>query len=151
MGNHLWYFLGQQRCQCCMSTAWILTTWYDLHATTTNIVISWESWYYTNCCSIILFLHIGAIALHSLFTESILPTAIYDINCTGSEEQISGCLHNGIDLRTCAFWRDASVICQPLEGNNCILGIVQSPNIDVKVPYWTYLTWSLLCIVLLYM
>ena len=73
-----------------------------------------QPWTLYNCSIILLF--IGAIALHSLFTESLLPIAINDINCTGSEEQISACLQNAIDLHTCYYRRDASVICQPHEG-----------------------------------
>ena len=29
LGHHLWWFLGQQRCQCSVQTAGILSIWYD--------------------------------------------------------------------------------------------------------------------------
>ena len=77
---------------------------------------------------------IGAVTLRSQFTESILPIVINDLNCTGSEDQISTCPHNAIDLSNCDHRRDASVICQPREGNSNlhISGIILdtcSPNI----------------------
>jgi len=68
-----------------------------------NCTVSWQS--------------IGAIALQGSYTEGVLPTNINDLNCTGSEDNVLECPHNGIVGYTCNHYQDAAVICQ---GNACI-------------------------------
>lgn len=60
---------------------------------------------------------IGAVATRHLLRESNLPVAIYDINCTGSEDTIAECPHNALDVRNCHHREDASVVCQTIDGN----------------------------------
>lgn len=60
---------------------------------------------------------IGAIATHNHLTEAILPIAINDLNCSGSEERLLDCPHNALDFSGCHHTHDATVVCQPLDGN----------------------------------
>lgn len=60
--------------------------------------------------------NVGAIALYHQWTEYNLPIAINDLNCTGSEERITACPQNALDSAACNHYQDASVVCQPLEG-----------------------------------
>ena len=69
---------------------------------------------------IILILTIGAVATRHLLEEYGLPVAIYDLNCTGSENKITECPHNALDVRSCNHRRDASVICQRIDGNKMV-------------------------------
>ena len=43
--------------------------------------------------------------------ESVWPVYMNDVNCTGSEESIWDCPHNGITGYSCNHREDASVIC----------------------------------------
>ena len=55
----------------------------------------------------------GAVAGRGLYSESVLPIHIVDMNCTGSEHNIWECGHNGlISVYSCASRNDASVRCQ---------------------------------------
>ena len=54
----------------------------------------------------------GAIPLTGMYTEVLKPIFIKDLNCTGSEESMWECPHNGIKGYSCNHWQDASVICQ---------------------------------------
>jgi deleted-in-malignant-brain-tumors protein 1 len=64
-------------------------------------------------CIIIYFNHIGAIALRGLFTESVRPFHIIDLNCTGGERAVLECPYNNLQsIYSCASRNDASVICQ---------------------------------------
>ena len=48
----------------------------------------------------------------STYTENALPIHIYDLNCTGSEESLWECPHNGIEGYSCGRRRDdARLIC----------------------------------------
>ena len=68
---------------------------------------------------IIIPIFTGAIAIYqSELAETVLPIAINDVNCTGSEERITACPQNATDLSRCNHYKDASVICQSGEGNN---------------------------------
>lgn len=64
-----------------------------------------------------MFQSIGVIATRYQLRESNLVIAINDLNCTGSEGRITDCPHNAIDTRNCNHRDDASVVCQPLDGN----------------------------------
>ena len=49
-----------------------------------------------------------------------LPVVVDDLNCNGSEERLTDCPHNSPSLTSCHDGNDASVVCQPLDGNrNC--------------------------------
>ena len=74
----------------------------------------------------------GAIALHNQLTESSLPIAINDLNCTGSEERITACPQNALDLSTCNHRKDASVFCQSLEGNHNRLDMINHACIKIN-------------------
>ena len=54
---------------------------------------------------------IGASALTNAFVEGNWYVHINDLNCTGSEESIWDCPHNGLN-KYCYHYKDASVICQ---------------------------------------
>ena len=54
----------------------------------------------------------GAIAAQRSYTEGVLPIHINDLNCTGSEERVWECPHNGIVGYSCNHYSDASVMCQ---------------------------------------
>ena len=55
---------------------------------------------------------IGSIGAHGSYTESAWPIYINDLNCTGSEESVWECPHNGIKGYLCNHRQDASVMCQ---------------------------------------
>jgi len=55
---------------------------------------------------------LGAAAIQGSYTEGVLPIHINDLNCTGSEERVWECPHNGIAGYSCNHYQDASVICQ---------------------------------------
>jgi hypothetical protein len=63
---------------------------------------------------------IGAVAARQVLEEYGLPVAIYDLNCTGSESRITECPHNALDVGNCNHVRDASVICQGIDGNKMV-------------------------------
>lgn len=45
-------------------------------------------------------------------TERNLPIHIYDLNCTGNEERVWECPHNGIEGYSCGYNRDdARLLC----------------------------------------
>ena len=54
---------------------------------------------------------IGASALTNAFVEGNWHVHINDLNCTGSEQSIWDCPHNGLN-KYCNHYKDASVICQ---------------------------------------
>ena len=54
----------------------------------------------------------GAIPLTGWYTERLKAIHINDLNCTGSEESVWECPHNGIEGYSCNHYQDASVICQ---------------------------------------
>lgn len=62
---------------------------------------------------------LGAAAIQGSYTEGVLPIHINDLNCTGSEESVWECPHNGIAGYSCNHYQDASVICQ--EGKKILL------------------------------
>ena len=55
---------------------------------------------------------IGASALTNSYTESTWPIHINDLNCSGSEESIWNCPHNGLISYSCSHYDDAAVSCQ---------------------------------------
>ena len=61
----------------------------------------------------------GSIAATGSYTESSKPVYINDLNCTGSEESVWECPHNGIERYSCNHRQDASVMCQGIIGVNC--------------------------------
>ena len=67
-------------------------------------------------------MHIPNILL--IYTEKNLPIHIYDLNCTGSEESVWECPHNGIKGYSCGRHRsrdDAQVICSGMHAPiNCV-------------------------------
>ena len=58
----------------------------------------------------------GAIAVIGSNSESVWPVYMNDVNCTGVEESIWDCPHNGITGYSCDHLEDASVICH---GETC--------------------------------
>ena len=68
--------------------------------------------YYLMCC------YVGSIGAHGSYTESAWPIYINDLNCTGSEESVWECPHNGIEGYSCNHRQDASVMCQGTCTNN---------------------------------
>ena len=66
-------------------------------------------------CIHVLIKCIGAFAGRGLYTETVWPFHIIDLNCTGMEKTVWECSHNGlIDEYNCPFSYDASVRCQGL-------------------------------------
>ena len=55
---------------------------------------------------------LGAAAIQGSYTERLRPIYINDLNCTGSEESVWECPHNGIERYSCNHRQDASVMCQ---------------------------------------
>ena len=55
---------------------------------------------------------IGASALTGAFVETTWNAHINDLNCTGNEQSIWDCPHNGLNDYSCRIYDDASVICQ---------------------------------------
>ena len=63
----------------------------------------------------ILF-YIGAIAARYLFRDYTQQVAIYDLNCTGSEERVMDCPHNALIQGSNMCNRgDVAVFCQPID------------------------------------
>ena len=59
--------------------------------------------------------YVGAVAGQGLYTDTIWPFHIIDLNCTGVERTIWECPHNGLfDDYSCSSRNDASVRCQGL-------------------------------------
>ena len=58
----------------------------------------------------------GSQAVYRRYTEGAWPIHINDLNCTGSEESVWECPHNGIKRYSCYHRQDASVICQGNQG-----------------------------------
>ena len=55
---------------------------------------------------------IGAIALRGNWTESVLDTFLFSLNCIGSEDSVWECAHGSVnDGYTCDGTQDAAVIC----------------------------------------
>lgn len=62
----------------------------------------------------------GAVAVRYQLREYLLPVVVDDLNCNGSEERLTNCSHNSPGFTNCHDGNDASVVCQPLDGNrNC--------------------------------
>ena len=57
--------------------------------------------------------NIGAIALRGRWTESVLDTFLFSLNCSGSEDSVWECPHGSVnDGYTCDGTQDAAVICR---------------------------------------
>ena len=54
----------------------------------------------------------GAIAASGAYTEGLLTFGITDIHCNGTEQNISQCVQNEIQLHNCQARDDAGVVCQ---------------------------------------
>ena len=65
----------------------------------------------THLCKLLCH-NLGSQAVYRKYTEGVWPIHINDLNCTGSEESVWECLHNGIAGYSCNYWEDASVMCQ---------------------------------------
>ena len=59
----------------------------------------------------------GAIAVQGSYSEGVWPIHINDLNCTGNEESVLECPHNGIVGYMCNHYEDAAVMCQ----GNCLV------------------------------
>ena len=57
-------------------------------------------------------MNLGASALTNSYTESTWPIHINDLNCSGREESIWNCPHNGLIDYSCSHYDDAAVLCQ---------------------------------------
>ena len=57
--------------------------------------------------------------MYGEYTEGVWPIHINDLNCTGSEESVWECPHNGIVRYSCNHQDDASVMCQGTSNINC--------------------------------
>ena len=66
-----------------------------------------------------LIIFTGSISAQGSYTEGAWPIHINDLNCTGSEESVWECPHNGIKGYSCNHWQDASVICQGARDISC--------------------------------
>ena len=62
--------------------------------------------------STLFCLHLGAVPITGAFINYQWPVMIYDINCTGSEQTVKDCPHNGIANHLCQQREAASLICQ---------------------------------------
>lgn len=60
---------------------------------------------------------LGAIAARGGYTEGLLSFGITDIHCNGTEENITLCSHNELQLHNCQTHADAGVVCQGI-GND---------------------------------
>ena len=64
--------------------------------------------------TLILLFNTGSIAMFGRFRDSVWPTFIHGIMCTGSEESIWQCPHVVYQDSLC---RDSSVVCQGIKFN----------------------------------
>ena len=56
--------------------------------------------------------------MYGKYTEGVWPIHINDLNCTGSEESVWECPHNGMERYSCNHYQDASVKCQGKKHQN---------------------------------
>ena len=95
---------------------------------------AWETLgnYHAYCCACIhgylLFYFTGSIGAHGSYIESAWPIHINDLNCTGSEESVWECPHNGIERYSCNHRQDASVMCQGMYIHVCTISKPQLSN-----------------------
>ena len=61
---------------------------------------------------LVLTIFLGAVPITGAFLNHLWPVMIYDINCTGSEQTLKDCPHNGITNHLCQPREAASLICQ---------------------------------------
>ena len=54
----------------------------------------------------------GALAVSGSYTEGLLTFGVTDIHCNGTEQNISLCPQNEVQLHNCQSHDDAGVICQ---------------------------------------
>ena len=59
-----------------------------------------------------LTLFLGAMAVSGTYTEGLLTFGITDIHCNGTEQNISLCAQNEVQLHNCQSRDDAGIICQ---------------------------------------
>ena len=62
-------------------------------------------------CHVIYIAFAAAIAEYNSYTENVWPFFINDLNCTGVEDSVLDCPHNGLKGYTCNSYHDASVVC----------------------------------------
>ena len=63
-------------------------------------------------CIVQSCIHVGAIPLRGHWTESVLDTFLFSLNCSGSEDSVWECAHGTVnDGYTCDRTQDAAVIC----------------------------------------
>ena len=66
-------------------------------------------------------------------SENLLPVVVSALNCNGSEERLTDCPHNFLSSTYCYHGHDASVVCQPLEGNLAIYFDVDSLDDCIRI------------------
>ena len=55
---------------------------------------------------------VGAISVRGLWTERVLDTFLFSLNCSGSEDSVWECAHGTVnDGYTCDRYQDAAVVC----------------------------------------
>ena len=48
---------------------------------------------------------------YSRYVRTVVPFHLDDLNCTGDEESLLGCQHNGVGVHDCGPYDNAAVIC----------------------------------------
>ncbi len=66
----------------------------------------------------------GAVALQSGFADGTGPIFLDDVQCTGTEDNLFSCPHNGIGIHNCAHSEDAGVRCQPAQSAGMVVCIL---------------------------
>lgn len=58
------------------------------------------------------FIHVGNATHNAFFGQGRGPILMDYVRCSGFEESLIDCHHNGLGHSTCEHWEDAGVICQ---------------------------------------
>ena len=64
----------------------------------------------TNLFSCVIYA--GNASKDALFGRGTGPILMEYVRCSGFEESLLDCDHNGLGLSTCGHWEDAGVVCQ---------------------------------------
>ena len=57
------------------------------------------------------FVYAGKISRNT-YGQGVGPIFLEYVHCSGFEESLLDCDHNGLGLSTCGHWEDAGVVCQ---------------------------------------
>ena len=75
---------------------------------------------------------LGAIAASGGYTEGLLSFGITDVHCNGTEENITLCSQNEVQLHNCQTHDDAGVVCQGRHNSTLLLIVIYFLTIQIS-------------------